>query len=332
MVIEAAFGENMPSHVKNLIVHTYYQKNLMVHPFARRLVGTKKFDILPSLRTTSKLWDHRELISYNNAQDRCRYFWSTSRRDTTSPDKKDVANEVATIERKNDVANEAATSEPNDKVEGKLLYQRSTDRYWLPRYLAFFSSATTGYWTWYIYDFLPAVEKTGAFSSNLVGLFGLGSSLFMLGSSYMYPRYLVSEIRLLRSHQVILKTCTNFPFISPEKDGTFFPRGTLSINNMADQAMIVKKGNGSITGYDGHLAIQFPESRFVLLLQPGPGEVKDEAELAKVLLGDRLSRMMHDSIKEEEKNSGGDGGQSISKQRALANRKRHPRPSPKRRK
>jgi hypothetical protein len=197
-----------------------------------------------------------------------------------------------------------------DKEEGRLLYKRDPGRNWRPRYLATFSTLHTVYWGWYNYDYIPALAEKGIEVSKYFGLWGLGSGFLMLALSYMYPRHLVSEIRLLQGKRMILKTYT-VPFIIPEAEGTLYSRGEVRMENITDQRMILEKGTGSIADYDGHISLTKPGSRFYHLLHPHPTEVKDEAALANLLLGDALSSK--DVIKLNKKmNADSDASDSVN--------------------
>ena len=83
-------------------------------------------------------------INYNSTSPLATRFLSS-----TSNDNQDESNEV-----------DNNTSNDNDERTWKLLYHRSPNRLTMPRGLFGVSTFFQIYWTWYVVDFTPAINKS----------------------------------------------------------------------------------------------------------------------------------------------------------------------------
>jgi hypothetical protein len=203
-------------------------------------------------------------ISYYCSQRRS--FFSTAKAHNNNIDKTDVI---------------TPETEP-----GKLLYQRSKNRFNFPMYLTAFSTCQMGYWLWYVTEFTAAVAAKTDFEVNYyLGGVGLGLSVIMVVGSCAYPRLLISEIRDLGKGVVSIKNLTA-PFATVDKVGTTYTAGSLKVDDV-DKEHIIKKG--SIANYRNHLAITRSNSRFPLLLSPSQDDFLREANLVSLLIPGSLS-------------------------------------------
>lgn len=169
---------------------------------------------------------------------------------------------------------------------GKLIYQRSKNRFNFPMYLTAFSTCQMGYWLWYVTEFTAAVAaKTNFEVDYYLGGVGLGLSVIMVVGSCAYPSLLISEIRDLGRGVVSIKNLTA-PFATVDKVGTTYTAGSLKVDNV-DKEHIIKKG--SIANYRSHLAITRSNSRFPLLLCPSQDDFLKEADLVSLLMPGSLS-------------------------------------------
>lgn len=174
----------------------------------------------------------------------------------------------------------------------KLIYQRDPKRTLFPRSLLAGSILHSSYWTWYILDFVPALNNSPIEALHVdptISYCGFVISVLMLGGSVLYPRYLVGEVSLEDDKKVV--KCYSLPFVTLENDG-------MKIKNDSDDAEdsihideisldarrklrdehIFVRGHIPIIkeGMKGHMLLDIKEER---------NEIKDKKGLAAFLLG-----------------------------------------------
>ena len=136
------------------------------------------------------------------------------------------------------------------------LYRRCENRVWFPRGLLAFTTLHTGYWTWYILDFVPAVAEAATVPvDSTVGYVGWTMSALMWGLTAIYPTYLIQQLSYQKqTHEFIVQTY-QLPLLSSQRTTTTtYPSVTL--DNPQDVHRILSTLSGDITSMRGHLAIQ----------------------------------------------------------------------------
>mmetsp|Transcript_13687 Transcript_13687/g.19158 ORF Transcript_13687/g.19158 Transcript_13687/m.19158 type:complete len:229 (-) Transcript_13687:387-1073(-) len=179
-----------------------------------------------------------------------------------------------------------------------LLYKRAPHRTFLPRTLLTMTSFHTAYWTWYVLDFIPAMNVNITSSAvddpslyivdPTVGYVGLGLAIFMSIGSWVYPSYLISEVRSAEgtSGGLYIKT-HKLPFVTvPQNPGTLYRRKEVTIDNTKDVTKILYDLNGDLRLFNGHLGLRSNDQKANLLLDIRDGE--EEVLMEDVLLNSLL--------------------------------------------
>lgn len=175
-----------------------------------------------------------------------------------------------------------------------LLYRASPSKATRPRTLLATTTLHTGFWTWYVLDFLPslaeasaiynasveksslALENMDAVDAGLVasevvavdltgGYIGLGLAIFMSVGACVYPRALISEISrrdgtgsddgVHGGKDVILVKTYSLPMIQPYKTPAEYAVGDIIIDSSKDVLDIINDHNGDMGKFRGHMAI-----------------------------------------------------------------------------
>jgi len=209
-----------------------------------------------------------------------------------------------------------------------LLYERSSERNFFPRSAIGFTSFQTVYWIWYVLDFTPHVNRAASIAAAStmtsdswgqmiqqtmvdpkIGYFGLLLGTIMSVGAFLYPKYLINQIRFdAQSNKLHIKTY-QLPFVTipTDENALIFPRGSVYLENSADVSTILDKYNGDLSQYRGHMGLQAIGWRGNLLLQlvdNGKDEVKDPDLLFQLLLRDNrtLKRVESRSVKNADTN------------------------------
>ena len=140
------------------------------------------------------------------------------------------------------------------------LYRRSENRVWFPRGLLAFTTLHTGYWTWYIFDFVPAIAEAATVSVDAtVGYVGWTMSAIMWGFSAMYPHYLIHDISYnTTTHTFAVQTFQLLPSSQMTKTTTY---PSLTLDNPQDINRILTTLSGDLTLMRGHLPIQITSNQ-----------------------------------------------------------------------
>ena len=139
-----------------------------------------------------------------------------------------------------------------------------------------------------VYYFLPAVGNV----DGTVGYLGLGIATFINVGTLLYPRSLISEIRVkpVKSNEpanIIVKTHTLL--MTPSKPQEY-GYGKLILDSPNDLTTIFTSLSGDIRSFDGHLPLQADGLYMNLLLHLNPEnseEVMDKDILLSLLVNSR---------------------------------------------
>mmetsp|Transcript_21454 Transcript_21454/g.31886 ORF Transcript_21454/g.31886 Transcript_21454/m.31886 type:complete len:387 (-) Transcript_21454:356-1516(-) len=211
----------------------------------------------------------------------------------TAKEKNDNSSSLDQSKRAITYENEAEFDQRNP-----LLYKRAPHRTFLPRTLLTMTSFHTAYWTWYVLDFIPAMNVNITSSAvddpslyivdPTVGYVGLGLAIFMSIGSWVYPSYLISEVRSAEgtSGGLYIKT-HKLPFVTvPQNPGTLYRRKEVTIDNTKDVTKILYDLNGDLRLFNGHLGLRSNDQKANLLLDIRDGE--EEVLMEDVLLNSLL--------------------------------------------
>ena len=184
-------------------------------------------------------------------------------------------------------------SSPSERVHKNdhVLYKRSPDRLMVPRLGIAATTLHTIYWSWYVLDFVPAINAASRASAEAavqndavqiisgvdptVGYVGFGLAIFMSIGSAAYPRHLVSEIRKGGDHGSLLVGTHSLPFVVPQTEMyglTEYPAGAATIDSKSDAKRVLTDYGGDLRNFRGHLALRAEGSRGNLLLNVGEGD------------------------------------------------------------
>jgi len=166
-----------------------------------------------------------------------------------------------------------------------LLYKANSSKARFPRGLFGFSLVHSGYWSWYVLDFTPALKATAVDPSTIdstVGYLGLGLSIFMSIGSMIYPKSLVSEISLNEANRSLQVKTFSVPFVMPSKP-VEYQLGDLVIDSPNDVTKILTDYNGLISMFPGHMALH-AEGKFTNLLMNMKEDANEEILENKLLL------------------------------------------------
>jgi len=189
-------------------------------------------------------------------------------------------NEAASV----DEADSATASSSSQQVS-TLLYKANSSKARFPRGLFGFSIIHSGYWSWYVLDFTPALKTAAVDPSTIdstVGYFGLGLSIFMSIGSMVYPKSLVSEISINEANRSLQVKTFTLPFVTPSKP-VEYQVGDLVIDSPNDVTKILTQYNGMISGFPGHMALH-AEGKHTNLLLNIKEDANEEIFDSKMLL------------------------------------------------
>jgi len=166
-----------------------------------------------------------------------------------------------------------------------ILYKANSSKARFPRGLFGFSLVHSGYWSWYVLDFTPALKASALDPSTIdatMGYFGLGLSIFMSIGSIVYPKSLVSEISINEADRSLQVKTFNLPFITPSKP-VEYQRGDLVIDSPNDVTKILTQYNGIMSKFPGHMALH-AEGKYTNLLLNIKEDADEEIFDSKMLL------------------------------------------------
>mmetsp|Transcript_3214 Transcript_3214/g.3737 ORF Transcript_3214/g.3737 Transcript_3214/m.3737 type:complete len:270 (+) Transcript_3214:65-874(+) len=181
------------------------------------------------------------------------------------------------------------------KMTSTVLYRRDASRTLFPRALLSFSTLHTGYWVWYVTDFVSSIEASTSFSiDKTVGYVGLSLAAFMSIGSIIYPMSLVQEISFddtIGKKQPSLKIRTyQAPLIFPSSP-TEYKLRDIVIDSPRDVTKIMTEFDGDIGLYNGYLPLH-AEGRYINLLlqisQGHEGEIHEKDKLLHSLVPRKL--------------------------------------------
>lgn len=175
-------------------------------------------------------------------------------------------------EHKNFSSASSGNSDPA-AVDRKVLalYRRDPDRIMLPRAAFGISIFNTTYWTWYSFDFIPAVNASPVEDLHIDPSIGYGALALGVAINVMtalYPSMLVSKLNYDEERNLLLLYGYAFPFLTASKSPTPYALGDIMINaGDSDLKKILGDYKGDWGRYKGHLALQRKDGGLPLLLE-----------------------------------------------------------------
>ncbi len=226
-----------------------------------------------------------------------------------APNAKNDENDKKNEQKDDDVL----TSSTNPISTNSLLYKANASRAKFPRMLLAGTTIHTGFWTWYIVDFLPTIAAQGAAMKGIDvadvdltgGYLGLGLAIFMSIGACVYPRSLVCEISRKDYHDhdnkdnetkastLLIKTYS-LPFITPKSISKEYPLGDFIIDSSNDAIKIIKEHDGDIGKFHGHIALH-GEGSYTNFLMKFSGEDDDRQDSQD---GEKKGNKMEETGKE----------------------------------
>ena len=135
-----------------------------------------------------------------------------------------------------------------------LLYERDESRNVIPRSLFLFSTINTGYWVWYVIDFVPAISAAELQVDASWGYVGLGIGMvsnFVVG---LYGTSLVSKILYDAKANNLFVYKHTLPLLRSSAKPMTYNVGDLMIESSPkDKMMILDRG---IENFQGHLSLK----------------------------------------------------------------------------
>jgi hypothetical protein len=169
----------------------------------------------------------------------------------------------------------------SDGQNYQMLYQRNAERDKIPRAALGVSIFNTTYWSWYLLDFIPAVNNSPIEDLHIdpaVGFLGVGLGLLMNTVTILYPMSIVARLEISTPARDKLRVFMHdVPLIRPSLKPIEYLLGDLSLDpSSSDTKKILNKLNGDLKQYRGHLGVAIKGKRIPLLL-----EIREETELFK---------------------------------------------------
>jgi hypothetical protein len=128
------------------------------------------------------------------------------------------------------------------------------------------STICTTYWTWYLYDFVPAVNAAGQITLNpMVGTGGLLFALAMQAAIYGYAKTLVSSLTLRPGSLELVATFHKlFPPGRPATKQYTLPVGDLRLDPESNEAKLIcmpktddkRACNGNMQNFRGMIGLK----------------------------------------------------------------------------
>jgi hypothetical protein len=197
-------------------------------------------------------------------------------------------------------SSDANSTKDSESKKYRILYERNAERNTIPRAALGVSVFNTTYWTWYVWDFIPAVNASPIETLHInptIGLFGVALGLMINSVTMLYPMMLVSKVAFSPADGGRLKVWKHdLPLIRPSSiTYSEHELGDIFIDSSSgDARKIVNALDGDLTRFRGHLGISVIDKKLPLLL-----EIRDEAEVkASNLLFQTL--MNHHTLERED--------------------------------
>jgi len=192
-------------------------------------------------------------------------------------------------------SSEKTTSTPQKEKEEPIewLFQRTPNTMMKPRVILGLASFHTLYWTWYVVDFMPAVNASPLEHLHIdpvVGLVGMFFSIFANFGAALYPWSLVSGMGL-KGRELCVFAHT-LPTMRPAEKGVVYEIGDVCMDPSTEETKkIVEKLKGDIGSYRGIVALKANRRRLPYLLQiEDSNEVLDSWLLLQVLVNPGLAK------------------------------------------
>ena len=105
----------------------------------------------------------------------------------------------------NDTHDDSNNKQINNEMRETILYERNGNQYnIMPRSALFVSLFNTIYWSWYVLDFIPAVNNASSSIEMIhvnptIGYVGIGLGVIMNSITLLYPTLLISKITVVSS-------------------------------------------------------------------------------------------------------------------------------------
>ena len=167
-----------------------------------------------------------------------------------------------------------------------VLYERnSTERNKIPRAAIGVSFFNTTYWSWYCWDFIPAVNASPIESMHInpsVGLAGVAIGLLINSVALLYPSMLVSKLTYNQTSKSLQIYMYNLPFLTlPNEPAYEYELGSdFSIDPLSsDGRKILNELDGKIQNYTGHLGVSVPNRWIPMLL-----DIQETNEIKRPML------------------------------------------------
>mmetsp|Transcript_21594 Transcript_21594/g.60116 ORF Transcript_21594/g.60116 Transcript_21594/m.60116 type:complete len:220 (+) Transcript_21594:305-964(+) len=160
------------------------------------------------------------------------------------------------------------------------MYERNAERNMIPRIATGISYFITAYWTWYVTDFVPAVNASPIEDLHIdptIGYLGMGLGLMTNIVATLYPIQTISKISMpVTSSQPYFRVHMHtFPFIQPSAKFVDYPLGKLYLDTKSgDTKTILNQFKGDISQFRGHLGISIADHYVPILM-----EIRDANEL-----------------------------------------------------
>ena len=150
------------------------------------------------------------------------------------------------------------------------LYERSTERNKIPRAALGVSLFNTIYWTWYSFDFIPAVNASAMESIHVdptVGYVGLALGVLINTATVLYPLSSVSKITLSPTQQIFRVYGYNLPLITPSTSYREYSLGDLTMNPSSTEAKkILHELDGDLKQFSGLFGLRAKSQKRLPLL------------------------------------------------------------------
>jgi hypothetical protein len=215
-----------------------------------------------------------------------------------SPDREPVRVKAQYFSSSSDVKREANSAKDSESKKYRILYERNAERNTIPRAALGVSVFNTTYWTWYVWDFIPAVNASPIETLHIsptIGLFGVALGVMINSVTLLYPMMIVSKVAFSPADGRLKVWKHDLPLIRPSSTYTEHKLGDIFIDSSSgDARKIVNALDGDLTRFRGHLGISVIDKKLPLLL-----EIRDEAEVkAPNLLFQTL--MNHHTLERED--------------------------------
>lgn len=193
-------------------------------------------------------------------------------------------------------SSEKSPPSPDESEEEPIiwLYKRTPDRMVKPRVILGLATFHTFYWTWYVADFMPAVNQSPLEHLHIdpvVGYVGMFFSVFVNMGAALYPWSLVSGIGI-RGKGELCVFSHSLPTMTPATKGVVYEIGDVCMDPSTEETKkVVETLEGDISSYRGSVALKAARRRLPYLLQiEDSNEVLDPWMMLQVLVNPELAK------------------------------------------